>query len=493
MKTLETIFFVCLMSLTGCIDNDFREDPVTERHDKITDLPTDISLPRNEGVRYRLTFNASDSWEIYPYEAESSYINLSESDKIRILNPDYNMVRLADWCTISPTEGEAGMAEAMVTLAANDGPSEREAKFVVEAGGDKVIFTVVQTTADKSQMPEYDDSYETPQEPDDPQNPSDPEAPDDPHDPDDPQNPTDPEPPAEPRISFDDPEFARLCLQCYDTDGDGGISEDEIAGVTCLDDAFSGIKAERLSDLRHFPSLVSLTLTSASTVKSVELGYDNKIERVCVSGSVVERMDLAGCGGIKEIVCDDALSLRTMTLPAAMPSLSVLELENATVEELTVSGAPLLKEIGHIGTLDNIRSLTLDNVGAETLTLSGTSVESVALSRMPNLGSVDLSENSRLGQLTITDAGALSSLSFAGCAIEQIDLAGAPELVSLCCDRNPLQSLDISRNRNVRTVSAAGVPDANGKGKLNIYVAFDAEDPEIIPHEDDRIKLRIKN
>ncbi len=78
---------------------------------------------------------------------------------------------VAGWCTVSPLKGGAGRAEVMLTLTANESQAKREAKFVVEAAGDKVIFTVVQTTVDKSQMPEYDDKYEIPDDPDNPDDP----------------------------------------------------------------------------------------------------------------------------------------------------------------------------------------------------------------------------------------------------------------------------------------------------------------------------------
>ncbi len=247
-----------------------------------------------------------------------------------------------------------------------------------------------------------------------------------------------------------------------------------------------------MSDLRLFPSLRSLTLTALSTVRSIDLGYDNKIERVCVSGSGVEYMDLSGCGGITEIECANASSLGRIVFPESMPFLSVLELENTAMEELSVINAPELESIGNIGTLKNIRSLSLDNVGIESLTLSGTSVETVAISRMPRLKDMDLSGNSGLTVVTITDAGALSTLSVASCSIPRIDLAGAPALVSLCCDHNPLRSLDISANKKIETLSAVGVPDANEAGKLTIYMAFDSDTPVIIPEDDERIVIKTK-
>lgn len=464
-----------MISLAGCADNGAADAPNGDTQGKITDIAVDITLPRNAGVRYKLTFTAAENWKIYPYEAKSSYIDLSGDSEIRILNSDYNM-DLPDWCTVSPSSGEAGRAEVMLTLTANDSQAKREAKFVVEAAGDKVIFTVIQTTVDKSQMPEYDDSYEDPENPESPEDPGT-------------ENPENP--PLKPHITFDDNEFARLCLLCYDTVGDGGISEDEIADITSLDERFGDINTDRLSDLRYFPSLKSLTLTASSTVRSVDLGYENKIERVSVSGSVVEEMDLSGCGGITEIACGNALSLNKIALPAAMPSLSVFELENTAVEELAIANAPALRKMEYVGTLGSLRSLRLDNVGIETLTISGTPVETVRLSNMPGLKVADMSNNARLTDITITGAEALTDLSVADCAVTQTDLTGAPSLVSFRCDRCPLQSLDLSVNREIRTVSAEGVPDANGRGKLNIYVAFDAETPEIIP-EDDRIVIKIK-
>lgn len=518
MKSLNTLLFLSLMSLCGCSDLSEPDSHDNGTQSNVTDIPTDISLPRNAGVRYKLTFTASESWKIYPYEAKSTYTDLFGEGKIHILNSDYNMaesVDITDWCSVSPSSGEAGAAEVMVTLDANEGDTGRKAVLVVESAGDKVMFTVEQTTLDKSQMPEYDDSYETPQEPEnpeepedptDPENPENPENPGDPENPENPENPGDPEnpenpehpdepgidvPPVKPHISFSDSEFARLALLYYDADGDGGISEEEIADVTVLDEAFSGIKAGSMDDLRLFLSLRSLTLTASSSVRNICLGYGNKIERVDLSGSSVEEVDLSGCGGIKEIVCTGASSLRLMTLPRQMPSLSVLELAGTAVEELAVSDAPALVAMEYTGTLGSLRSLSLDNVGIETLTLSGTPVEKVVLSRMTRLENADISGNGTLTEVAVTEAGVLTSLSIAGCAVQQIDLSGAPSLESFTCDGNPLQSLDISANRAMRTISLSGVPDANGKGKLNIYMAFDAKDPEIIP-DDGRITIKIK-
>lgn len=462
--------------LAGCNSNEERGD-LTEpiKDGEITGLETHITLPRNGGASYKLIFETPDSWTISEYHPTGSSMLFAPEPRVRKpTDAAYS------WCAISPMNGRDGASEAMVRLDENSG-SPRRAKFVLSSGDQSVIFTVEQTDCDKSDMPEYDDCYETtPGDDNAPDNDSpDNDSPDNDDTSDDNDTPVDNTPPKE-HIAFIDSIFGRLALLHYDTDGDGGISPDEIEHVEELAPEFSCVSAASLADVAKFKSLKVFRYDGA-TVESIDLSANKRMEHVMVSGIGLRRLNLAGCDRLSGLFCDGATSLEELVLPGNAHNLSDLQLKGVALTCLNVTNAPMLSDLGSIKSVKSLKRISLRGLGRMCeLDLAGMSLDEVEVSDMESLRSLTLSKNASLSSIKISSTPSLTHLLFAHCNVGSIDLSGVTTLEEVVCSYNPLRSLDVSTNRQLKSVSAYGVSQMNGRDRFTVWKSYDADtDPHI--------------
>ena len=427
------------------------------------DIPKDIALPKNNGVCYLLTFNAPEKWSITPKIVNGSKIDTSKSGKGQLLNSDYNNSLVSEWYEITPSSGDAGEAEVMITLDENSAGQERSETFTLRCGEGFLDFSLIQTTLDREDMPDYDDSHEKPSDGGSDGDGQDGNGDGDGQDGDGTEEP-DPEP-IPPHIIFDDSEFERLSLLYYDLNADGYISEEEVASISELHSDFSTANISSGSDLRHFVSLRRFAY-HGSSLRELNLSNNRLLEEIDVSASKLETLDVSGCSSIVSLVCSGSVSLETLLLPTSMSSLTELKLDNAgiisgmfnlsqcpivktvdisftKIEGLDVSGCESITSLVCSGATE-LKTLVLPTEATmlTRLRLDGTAISSLTIANAPKLSDVEqvVSGITSLNELTLDNLEAVRFLFLNDTNISRMVLRNLPSLTKIDLPRNQLLS-----------------------------------------------------
>ena len=126
-------------------------------------------------------------------------------------------------------------------------------------------------------------------------------------------------------ISFADSEVKRICVENWDTDGDGEISYEEAAAVTdfgtvfdnsaikTFDEAqfFTGIRAFGLGWIKGCPNLTSIKLpTSISSIKEYAFYRCSSLKSISLPSSVtrIGNFSFSGCSSLLNITLPEALA-----------------------------------------------------------------------------------------------------------------------------------------------------------------------------------------
>ena len=277
--------------------------------------------------------------------------------------------------------------------------------------------------------------------------------------------------------NFPDANF-RAAVEAFDTDGEAGLSEAEIAAVTKLDLQNKGIAD--LTGLQYF-----------TAVKTLYLQY-NKFTAIDVS-ALTELSDFriaqtkSEAGQSKLTTLDVSNNLKLNTLYCAGLGLTSLDVSNNTalqylqcphnnLTSLDVrSNTKLLSLIcshNPITSLDvtNNKQLTyaLELTGCEVseLDLSNNKILRRLYCEDNNLTSIDLTNNAaltgfrcsnnHLEGLDVTMLTNLNSLECYNCDLTELDLTKCVALTILHCNNNHLATLDLSKNTNLRTIDVDG-------------------------------------
>ena len=103
-------------------------------------------------------------------------------------------------------------------------------------------------------------------------------------------------------IDFSDALVKSLCVEAWDSDGDGGLSYAEAASVTDLGTVFKGSGIETFDELRYFTSLLSV---SSEAFRSCY-----RLRRVTLPPSVerVSSYAFHSCSSLKEVILNEGLT-----------------------------------------------------------------------------------------------------------------------------------------------------------------------------------------
>ena len=295
--------------------------------------------------------------------------------------------------------------------------------------------------------------------------------------------------------------FLAAALKACDGDGDGFLSDDELAAVTELDLSGLGLRSleglDVFKNLRvldaHGNALESADLTGLDALERLDLSdnalatldlsghaalreldvSDNglgavtlegcsALERLSCSGNAIARLDVGGCTALTDLACDAGQNV-TLPLTAAFWPDDALRDALASAADADADGALSQRERSAVTALDlagtgatSLEGLAwFDNLAR--LDASGCQVDAVAASDLPgSLATLDLS-GCPIASLDLAGCARLETLDVHGCKLTALDLASCTRLTSLDASDNQLAgTLDVRANTRLASLSVGG-------------------------------------
>lgn len=251
--------------------------------------------------------------------------------------------------------------------------------------------------------------------------------------------------------NFPDAAFRAVVAQSLDSNGDGRLSETEIAAVVELDLSDMGIAS--LKGIEHFTSLRYLAALN-NRLTEIDLSTLKALNFLYLSNNQLSSVDLT-----------------------ALPSLDSLWLNNNPISAIDVSQNP------------NLCNLKLDYTGITeidvtanphllTLDVQGTGITQLDVSRNPKLVQL-IAQCLSLEKIDVSKNTALTSLWVSASELTEIDLSKNTALQELFCANNHLAALDLSHNPLMNDLRGDGnyilAGSAQETYSLDALPGFDAE------------------
>ncbi|MBR4342360.1 MAG: leucine-rich repeat domain-containing protein [Lachnospiraceae bacterium] len=258
--------------------------------------------------------------------------------------------------------------------------------------------------------------------------------------------------------NFPDDIFRNYVSENFDSDGDGYLSQGEIAGVTYIDISYSD--CESLKGIEFLSSLENLfcssnKITTLDISRNIKLTYLdcswNQITTLDISsnseltylncyGNQMITLDLSACSELRELYCGNN-QITTLDI-SECSELTQLYCGTNQLEALDITGCPKLTGLG-CG--DNqITALDISACSELTQLYCGTNrLKALDITVCPKLTGLGCEGN----QITTLDISRCSELKELICGtnrLEALDITGCPKLTYLGCGDNQITALDIT-------------------------------------------------
>lgn len=231
--------------------------------------------------------------------------------------------------------------------------------------------------------------------------------------------------PDEPNIDPEDDIFLQFCIERFDTDGDGVVSQyeaDKVRTITC-----SGMEVVKLTDIDKFSNLETLDC-SGNKLVSLDLSKNRHLTGVNCSRNSLRSLSVAGCKELRTLDCSYN-SLSSLDLSSAT-ALQSVDCSNNSLATLNVGGCPALR----------------------TLDCSYNKLTTLDLSKTTGIITVNCKRNS-LTSLILTDCSALASLDCSYNSLTSLDVSDCETLSTLDCTDNPMLKEIKKRQQDILNLS----------------------------------------
>ena len=263
--------------------------------------------------------------------------------------------------------------------------------------------------------------------------------------------------------NFPDEIFRNYVSEKCDSDGNGKLTEAEIAAVTEINIAtgsnwmYKG--AKDLTGIEYFTALKKLQC-AGSKVTALDVTKNTALEYLQCNGTAITALDVSKNTALKELSCHEtAIGKLDLTNNAALETLYCYD---TAITALDVSHNPKLV------------LLSAYKTGIESLDLSqNTELKKVYLSET-KLTQLDTSKNEKLEQLDVND----TQMSY-------LDVSHNAGLLRLDCKNTPLYGLNVGNNKKLMTINKTDseinltVPEASSDLK-EYFPSIDASKVKII-------------
>lgn len=249
-------------------------------------------------------------------------------------------------------------------------------------------------------------------------------------------------------ISFADPKFKAYCVENFDTDGDGEISEDEAKAVTAIDASLLGLTS--LVGIEYFSNLETIDV-SLNKLTSLDLSHSPKLTEIHVNGNNLQKLDLGGLAALKTLDCS-ANKLNTLDVSESA-ELNSLICSNNNLGTLNLKNNKALTDLQCSS--NNLTALDLrNNTALEVLYCRKNSLISLNVTGLPALKELDCS-NTGITALNLYKNTLLENLYCSSNNLTSLGLTANTALLTLDCSKNALTALDLSKNTLLETVDCS--------------------------------------
>ena len=249
-------------------------------------------------------------------------------------------------------------------------------------------------------------------------------------------------------ISFADANFKAYCINNFDTNSDGEISEDEAKAVTVIDCSLANLTS--LVGIEYFSNLTSIDV-SCNKLTSLDLSHSPKLTEVLVNNNSLQTLTLDGLSNLISLDCSSN-KLSSINVSSSV-LLQELNCNGNKIGSLNLKNNKALKELQCNN--NNIAELDLKNNSAiETLNCRKNEISSININNLKSLVNLDCSVNN-LASINVYYNTLLENLYCASNYISNIGLSANTKLIFLDCSDNSLTSLDIAKNALLETMNCS--------------------------------------
>lgn len=247
--------------------------------------------------------------------------------------------------------------------------------------------------------------------------------------------------------SFPDPVFLSYVSSNIDTNGDGTLSEAEIAAVTNIWLPWDRSLTD-LTGIAYFTELTTLSCYGTG-LTSLDVSKNTKLTSLACDNNALTSLDISGCAALETLVCANN-PLTSLDL-SGCPALRRLNCASCRLTSLDLTHNPRLYSLDiHASRYPKAVSpntfQTLDLSGCHDLVYlrcSGVGLTALDLSGCTALAELYCSDNA----LTELDVSACPALEYLDCSVNELTkltLGSCPALKTLYCYQNQLAALDAS-------------------------------------------------
>ena len=270
-----------------------------------------------------------------------------------------------------------------------------------------------------------------------------------------------------------DKTFDDFCKENFDTDGNGVISDEEIAGVTEIDCSNQGLIS--LDGIDRFTNLQSLQCEN-NRLTAIDISKNTQLRTLWCHNNRLTSLDVGELAALDYLRVEDN-RLTALDISKNL-NLSILYCENNPLTVLNVSKNTNLSHLrcynNQLTALDvtqntdlywlecgNNRLTSLDITQNTKLGILGCGTNrliSLNVSQNTLLESLDCRENP-LSNLDVSQT-ALTSLTCTGCQLTTLDVSMHKNLNSLYCYDNPLTTIYMPENYETTCTTLSVPPEA---------------------------------
>ena len=111
--------------------------------------------------------------------------------------------------------------------------------------------------------------------------------------------------------AFTDPAFAKFCLDNFDKNKDGKLSNAELESVKSI--IANNLQAESLAGIEKFTNLTQLIIESGN-IKKLDVSKNTKLSHIACGGNKLKKLDFSKNNNLKVISCGNQ-ALEELILP----------------------------------------------------------------------------------------------------------------------------------------------------------------------------------
>ena len=239
--------------------------------------------------------------------------------------------------------------------------------------------------------------------------------------------------------------FWAWCIEHYDADHDGALSQAECLYVESMD--CSSQYFGSMNGIRNFTNLKELNCPE-NMLTSLDVSGLSKLNTLSVSDNMLESLNVSGCSSLKYLFCNGN---RLSSLDLSDTSgLKLLYCDENDLRSLNVSNHTELSEFSCF--TNQLVSLNISGCSSlQTVLCYGQQLTNLNAAGCSALTRLEC-DNNQLDSLNLTGCSALEELSCHDNQLTDLDVTGNSALTRLSCGNNRLTHLNVSGLRNLTSL-----------------------------------------